>query len=52
MVRRPTEVDGLLGIEPDSGKVQNAAPSFKAISAVTEVRPLMMRLMTLRSQPR
>src|SRR5712691_6597961 len=35
-----------------SPEFRNVAPSFKAISAVTELRPLTMRLMTLTSQPR
>ena len=49
---RLVEVDGLLAFSQKSGEVWKLAPSFRAISAVTDVRPLTMRFTTFTSQPR
>ena len=39
-------------LSQNSGVVRRAAPSLSAISVVTALRPLTMRLITLKSQPR
>ena len=43
--------EAFCALSQNSGVVRKAAPSFSAISALTDVRPLTMRFTTLTSHP-